>query len=301
MNKWTRRAFISTGVIAGTGLIVGVSMRPGNRAQKLNDLVAADGETLVHAYVKIDSDNIVTAILPHSEMGQGIHTALAQMVAEELDADWSLVRAEEAPALDEYANYAVGKGFLMPGAKFPDIVVPSVDGALMRIADVLNVNIRDLIPNDKIEDKVIIKHHHETMTWNFPEDDNRYHFIELANSKTLPYSKSFEIDVCSENKQSIMDLKMGLHQYVYNVSEENIFLNWSFNEKLYSEKIHPGDSVYIKPFVSHNFRGNGKLLVLRLGGKIVGDSQRELSIIGKENVKRAVDESMQWFDPKGHN
>ena len=70
---------------------------------------------------------------------------------------------------------------------------------------------------------------------------------------------------------------------------------------MHCETIHPGDSVYIKPFVNHNFRGNGKLLVLRLGGKIVGDSQRELSIIGKENVKRAVDESMQWFDPKGHN
>jgi hypothetical protein len=42
-------------------------------------------------------------------------------------------------------------------------------------------------------------------------------------------------------------------------------------------------------------------LVLRLGGKIVGDSQRELSVIGKENVKRAINESMQWFEPSGHN
>lgn len=141
MNKWTRRAFISTGLIAGTGLVVGVSMRPGNRAQGLQDLVASEGETLVHAYVKIDADNIVTAIIPHSEMGQGIHTSLAQMVADELDADWDLVRVEEAPALDEYANYAVGKGFLFPGAKFPDIIVPSVDGTLMKIAEVMNLQI----------------------------------------------------------------------------------------------------------------------------------------------------------------
>jgi len=141
VNKWTRRAFLSTGVIAGTGLIVGVSMRPGNRAQKLNDLVAGDGETLVHAYVKIDADNIVTAIIPHSEMGQGIHTALGQMVADELDADWDLVRVEEAPALDEYANYAVGKGFLFPETKFPKIIIPTVDGTLMRIADVLNLQV----------------------------------------------------------------------------------------------------------------------------------------------------------------
>jgi isoquinoline 1-oxidoreductase beta subunit len=116
-------------------------MRPGNRAQDLKDLVAGDGETLVHAYVKIDADNIVTAIIPHSEMGQGIHTSLAQMVADELDADWDLVRVEEAPAIGEYANYAVGKGFLFPGAKFPNIIVPSLDGTLMRVADALNLQI----------------------------------------------------------------------------------------------------------------------------------------------------------------
>jgi CO/xanthine dehydrogenase Mo-binding subunit len=37
-------------------------------------------------------------------MGQGIHTALAMMAAEEMDADWSLVQFKEAPALDESAN-----------------------------------------------------------------------------------------------------------------------------------------------------------------------------------------------------
>ena len=48
-----------------------------------------------------------------------------------------------------------------------------------------------------------------------------------------------------------------------------------------------------------DFRGEGKLLVLRIGGKIVGDSQRELSFVGKENTKRAISETMQWFNPKG--
>jgi len=36
-----------------------------------------------------------------------------------------------------------------------------------------------------------------------------------------------------------------------------------------------------------------------IGGKITGDSQRELSFVGKENAKRAIAETMQWFDPKG--
>ena len=41
----------------------------------------------------------------------------------------------------------------------------------------------------------------------------------------------------------------------------------------------PGDSCYVKPFTLHNFRGTGKLLILRIGGKLTGDSQRELSLM----------------------
>ena len=52
----------------------------------------------------------------------------------------------------------------------------------------------------------------------------------------------------------------------------------------------------VKPFTPHNFRGTGKLLILRIGGNLTGDSKRELSFIGKDNVKRAISETMQWFD-----
>ena len=79
MGKWTRRAFITTGVIGGGALLVGVSLRMGNRNAELAPLVTSEGEHLVNAWVKIDADNKVTAIVPHSEMGQGAHTALAQM------------------------------------------------------------------------------------------------------------------------------------------------------------------------------------------------------------------------------
>ena len=109
MGKWTRRAFISAGVVVGGGLIVGVAIRPGNRAAELSKLVAGEGETLLHTWVKLDSDNVVTAIIPHAEMGQGVGTALAQMLADELDADWDLVKFEEAPALGEFANYPLGE------------------------------------------------------------------------------------------------------------------------------------------------------------------------------------------------
>ena len=57
----------------------------------------------------------------------------------------------------------------------------------------------------------------------------------------------------------------------------------------------------MKPFIKHNFSGNGKLLVLRIGGKISGDPQRELSVVGRNNAERAISETMQWFNPKGNN
>jgi isoquinoline 1-oxidoreductase beta subunit len=62
--------------------------------------------------MKITPDNIVTAVIPHCEMGQGVHTSLTMMLADELDADWAQVRMEEAPATEQFANAHVFHAFL---------------------------------------------------------------------------------------------------------------------------------------------------------------------------------------------
>ncbi|MEQ8858093.1 MAG: xanthine dehydrogenase family protein molybdopterin-binding subunit [Pseudomonadales bacterium] len=141
MGKWTRRAFIATGSVAGGALLVGIVIRPGDRRGELAPLVAGDGEHLVHAWVKLAADNSVTAIVPHSEMGQGAQSALAQMLADELDARWEDVRVLEAPAADGYANYALAKGFLAGGLDIPRVLVPTVDGAMMKISDLMHLQI----------------------------------------------------------------------------------------------------------------------------------------------------------------
>ena len=171
---------------------------------------------------------------------------------------------------------------------------------LESIADALTINVRDLLTNDKVEDKVIVKHHEQGKSWFYPENKKTYEFCELASTTALPFSKAFEILVL-ESKNLELDLKSGLHQYVYNVGNTSISINWKFNEKKFKEILNPGDSLYMKPFVNHNFRGKGKLLNLRIGGKIAGDSQRELSIVGKKNAQRAISETIQWFDSKGKN
>ena len=180
------------------------------------------------------------------------------------------------------------------GEKIPSIM------EFEKIASALTINIRDLLPNDKTEDKVIVKSHDSGKTWFFPENTKTYEFCELASTTALPFSKAFEILVRNSDNEEF-DLESGLHQYVYNVGDTPITINWNFNGKNYSEVINSDDSAYLKPFIRHNFRGNGKLLVLRIGGKIAGDSQRELSVVGKKNAERAISETMQWFDPKGKN
>ena len=141
MGKWTRRGFITAGALAGGGLLVGVAIRPGDRHQGMAALVAAADEALVNAWVKIGADNSVTAIVPHCEMGQGVHTSLVQMLADELDAAWENVSMLEAPAVAEYANYPLARGVLMAGVEVPRVLLPTVDGALLKLSQFMDLQI----------------------------------------------------------------------------------------------------------------------------------------------------------------
>lgn len=66
-----------------------------------------------NAFLRIGSDDSVTVLLAHSEMGQGIWTGLAMLIAEELECDWAKVRSEHAPAAPVYAR--AGMGIQMTG------------------------------------------------------------------------------------------------------------------------------------------------------------------------------------------
>jgi isoquinoline 1-oxidoreductase beta subunit len=68
------------------------------------EAMAATGSAYVGAYIKISSDGTVTVLIGSTEMGQGILSGLAQVVAEELMVDWSVVRSDHAPAGASYAN-----------------------------------------------------------------------------------------------------------------------------------------------------------------------------------------------------
>ena len=141
MGKWTRRAVITAGVLAGGAVVIGVAIRPGNRAGKVGPLIAGEDETVMNVWLKISPDNTVTVIVPHAEMGQGVHTTLAMMLADEMDADWNSVSMIEAPAHTEYANYALAKGYAVGDVDFPAFLVDTIDGIFLTATQMMSLQI----------------------------------------------------------------------------------------------------------------------------------------------------------------
>lgn len=95
-----RRGFLAVAGGAGVGLIVGLRTVPVAAE-------AADGPLAFNPFVKVGTDGSVTVVVKHLDMGQGPTTGLATLVAEEMDADWSQMRTEFAPAdATLYANLA---------------------------------------------------------------------------------------------------------------------------------------------------------------------------------------------------
>jgi isoquinoline 1-oxidoreductase beta subunit len=97
----TRRRFLESTALAAAALVVGF---------RLDGRSAGAAEALApNAFVRIAPDNTVTIISKHIEFGQGSYSGLATILAEELDADWSQVRVEAAPAdAQRYGNRLLG-------------------------------------------------------------------------------------------------------------------------------------------------------------------------------------------------
>ena len=121
-----RRHFLIAGTVAAGGLLVGCGVPSGH--SRLGDrevFKPTDGQIALNGWVKIAPDGKVIVATPRSEMGQGVHTALAMLLAEELDADWARVATEQAPVAAIYANAALLVNILP--------FLPDDDGFIARI------------------------------------------------------------------------------------------------------------------------------------------------------------------------
>jgi isoquinoline 1-oxidoreductase subunit beta len=120
-SSLSRRSFLKSSAAVGGGLVIGfwvpsmgrwafaegpASAGAGAAAPSGPAASAAPAATPppVNAFLRIGDDETVTVLLSHSEMGQGIWTTLPMLVNEELDADWSRIRVEHAPAAPVYGH-----------------------------------------------------------------------------------------------------------------------------------------------------------------------------------------------------
>lgn len=100
LGRPDRRTLLVGGGV-GAGLLVAWGVWP--RAY-LPNLTAAPGESLFGAWLKIGTDGHLSVAVPQCEEGQGVYTAFAQIIADEIGADWQQVGVEPAPLNSLYAN-----------------------------------------------------------------------------------------------------------------------------------------------------------------------------------------------------
>lgn len=111
--KMNRRAFVIGTAAVGTGLAIGLDLPFGGPAL----VRAADGSPEVNAWVVVRPDDTVVIRIARSEMGQGSLTGLAQLVAEELECDWSKVTTEYPTPGQSVARKRVWGDFSTGGSR----------------------------------------------------------------------------------------------------------------------------------------------------------------------------------------
>src|SRR6266581_7294731 len=100
MSPLSRREFLTVGVAAGAGLVIGFYLPHGS---------SVDRDTFApNAYLKITPDGQITVVVARSEMGQGVHTSLPMILAEELEADWKQIQIQQAGASTLYGDQTTG-------------------------------------------------------------------------------------------------------------------------------------------------------------------------------------------------
>ncbi len=135
-----RRTFLIGAAAAAGGLVVGYRTWAKSFDRQAIDLVAKDEGHLIAGWLKIAPDDTVTVYIPHIDMGQGTHTALAMLAAEELDADWSKVRTLRAPGEKPFANRFLARGWILDDREFP-VVDGAVDMVFTEAARQINLQI----------------------------------------------------------------------------------------------------------------------------------------------------------------
>lgn len=136
-----RRTFLIGGAAVVGGGIFAIKWADGSARSAAAAMTnGKDGHNFA-TWLRIAADDTVTLFSPHTDIGQGSNTGLAQMLAEELDADWAKIQVVSAPAESPFANVALGKGFLAEMTGAPGIIGSLPASLLSMVARSMNLQI----------------------------------------------------------------------------------------------------------------------------------------------------------------
>lgn len=141
MSKYSRRQILLGGAAAGGALLVGYGVLSPSRQQVAQAAHGSDDAHFVTQWIRIGTDNKITIFVPHSEMGQGVHTSIPMMAAEELEADWETIEVVQAPGEKIFANGPLGQAYLLNGATVPSALKSTVNFSTFQIAEMMNLQI----------------------------------------------------------------------------------------------------------------------------------------------------------------
>jgi hypothetical protein len=179
------------------------------------------------------------------------------------------------------------------------------------LARALRVPLRELesrLLEPDVHDGVRIVRAAEAPVWPYPGSEApSYEIRELAGSRVTPYARSIELRALPGAARDAHELEVGLHQYGYVVGTSPVVLRWRRPDGKTSQRtLAPDDSFFVKPFVPCAFapadQGDGadaRVVLLRAGGKLVGDAALEASQIGATSLNRLVAETGMWYDAEG--
>jgi isoquinoline 1-oxidoreductase subunit beta len=107
LREMSRRGVVRAGLAGGLVLALRLPLRAANEPEQAHE--NGTGRFAPNAFIRIDHSGNTTLVMPQVEMGQGVYTAVAMILAEELDADFARVVLEHAPPDEKlYANPVFG-------------------------------------------------------------------------------------------------------------------------------------------------------------------------------------------------
>lgn len=175
------------------------------------------------------------------------------------------------------------------------------DQERQRIARALGVAERDLLSRSTdTEDGVRFVTSQQGPVCSYPAGSHTaYRVRQLARSCVTPFARGLELRVPLTGTAPA--LSCGLHEYGYNHGSAPFVLGWNDDGQEREACIEPGDSFYIKPFVSHAFTRSpdsheaARVLLLRVGGHVTGDAALEAAILGRAALRRAAEDAERWY------